>query len=107
VGVPLPDHPVVSLAKATAKTNPEGKPTSMTTPNKKESWRTIAFTALTDWVNVLRHDDDGEYFTENCPGVLIQEKTDGTRSTRAVFAISGWQAATSCQLQTCTPRNTQ
>src|SRR5271166_6484554 len=58
VGVPWPDHPVVSLAEDDShNTHPKGKPTSSATPNKKESWRTIAFTALTaDWVNVLRHD---------------------------------------------------
>ena len=58
VGVPWPDHPAVSLAEDDShNTHPKGKPTSSATPNKKESWRTIAFTALTaDWVNVLRHD---------------------------------------------------
>lgn len=43
-----------------------------------QHWQDIGFTALPiGWINVWKL-TDGTYFTDPCPGVLIQESTEGT-----------------------------
>jgi hypothetical protein len=86
---------------------------NITNLRRYECWTEVGFTALPiGWVNVFKN-KDGTYYTEPCPGVLIQEATtydqwwdeeheDGRvekrakenckmpRETRAVFVCAGY-----------------
>jgi hypothetical protein len=51
-------------------------------------WITVGVTALDGWVSVWRK-DNGEFWFERCPAILLQEAedVDGSRITRAIFAF--------------------
>jgi hypothetical protein len=51
-------------------------------------WKTIGFFPLVGWVNVY-HDEELGYWTDSCPGVILQEDPYNDPSTRLVFADCG------------------